>query len=409
MQGKLHLMLLPHLSELYENFIAAEIKNDCFVSVVVPVRNEADHLQSALNSFTRQIDFTHRPLNPNLFEIIIFANNCCDTSAVIARQWRGRNPLLNVHVIETDLPPEHSNIGYVRRVLMNEAERRLRKNKFQAGIIMTTDGDTRVAPNWIAANMREIKNGADAVGGRILINPAEIKMMPVKTKRFHLLDTGYRLAAAELEARLDYVSHDYLPRHHQHFNGSFAVTTDAFRRAGGIPDVRCLEDVAFYQSLLRVDAKFRHSPFVRVETSARRSGRTESGLSTQINEWTIMGENADDYYVESAKAISKRIGLRNRLRRLRQNGAKIFNDEVSALAEQLFVSESFLQTEFERPQTFGAMFEKIEREQSNLGEWAKRNPLVTIEQSLFDLRQILERLRREQLQNHYSFSQTSSR
>ena len=92
----------------------------------------------------------------------------------------------------------------------------------------TTDGDTLVAPNWIAAITKEIEKGAEAVGGRIFINPAELKNMNVKARSFHLRDTGYRLLAAELESRLDHLPHDSCPRHHQHFNGSFAVTTAGF-------------------------------------------------------------------------------------------------------------------------------------------------------------------------------------
>ena len=403
-------MSLSDSNDCGRNLIAAEIKRECRVSVVIPVRSEAGYLQSALEAFAGQNDLQKKPLDANLFEIIIFANNCRDESAAIARRWQKKNSLLNVHVAEAELPPPQSNIGFVRRLLMNEAERRLRRNKNKGGVIMTTDGDTRVAPDWIAANWREIKNGADAVGGRILIDPAEIRKMCEKAQRFHLLDTGYRLLAAELEAHLDYVSHDYLPRHHQHFNGSFAVTTEAFRRAGGIPEVRFLEDVAFYHSLLRVDARFRHSPLVRVKTSARRAGRTESGLSTQINEWTLMGKNSDDYFVESAQAIERRIHLRKRLRDLwKIRAAPNSRFELAALADQLFVSKNFLQTEFNVSQTFGGMLENIERHQIRVGAWMENHPLVTVEKALFDLRQILERTRREKGANRQSFAQTSNR
>lgn len=400
-------MTLLNLPITHRDLIETEIKPNCLATVIIPVRNEAVCLPRTLESFARQIDRRGQRLDPNLYEIIVFANNCRDDSAAIARRWRKANDLLSVHVVEADLPPKNSNIGFVRRWLMNEADGRLRRNKHRGGVIMTTDGDTCVAPAWIAANLHEIKNGADAVGGRILINPSEIRKMCAKAQRFHLLDTGYRLSAAELEARLDYVSHDYLPRHHQHFNGSFAVTTEAFRRAGGIPDVPFLEDVAFYHSLMRVDARFRHSPLARVETSARRAGRTELGLSSQINEWMIMGKNADAYFVESAPAIERRIRARNRLRRIWRGGKSV--SEVAALADQLFVSERFLQNECNHPQTFGALLEKVEREQSRLGDWKNNYPLVTVEKALGDLRRILETQRREPRVNLQSFSQTSSR
>lgn len=403
-------MALFSLAANHRNLVETVINPNCLTTIVIPVRDEASCLLKTLESFACQVDFQNRPLDPSFYEIVIFANNCRDESAAVARRWQRKNHFLNVHIAEAELPKPHANIGFVRRLLMNEADRRLRHNKYRSGTIMTTDGDTCVAPNWIAANLREIKNGADAVGGRILINPSEIKKMCGKTQRFHLLDTGYRLLAAELEAYLDYVSHDYLPRHHQHFNGSFAVTTDAFRQAGGIPDVRFLEDVAFYHSLLRVDARFRHSPLVRVKTSARRSGRTESGLSTQINEWMIMGKGSVDYFVESAQAIERRIYLRKRLRDLwKSDKDGLSMAEFAALADKLFVSKSFLQIEFHDARTFGGMLEKIEREQTRIGEWNNNHSLVTVEKAIFDLRQILERQRREKRRNCQSFAQTSSR
>ena len=124
----------------------------------------------------------------------------------------------------------------------------------------------------------------------------------------------------------------------------------------------------------------------------------------------MMGKNADDYYVESAPAIERRIYLRNRLRGLWTGGESVSSvSEIAALAEQLFVSESFLRDEFDNSPTFGGMLEKIEREQFRVGDWKNNYPLVTVEKALFDLRRILETRRREQDKNLQSFSQTSSR
>ena len=49
-------------------------------------------------------------------------------------------------------------------------------------------------------------------------------------------------------------------------------------------------------------------------------------------------------------------------------------------------------------------------EQNNVGEWIKENPLVTIEKAVYDLRLMLEQIRRENnfFCNH-NFSQTSNR
>ncbi len=381
----------------HNRLVAKDINPNCIATIVLPVRNEAGFLVKNLESFARQVDINNRPFDTNLFEIIIFANNCDDESAKIARRWQRKNKHLNVHIAEAKIRPENANIGFVRRWLMTEADNRLRRNRAKGGVILTTDADTAVASDWLAANLCEIKNGADAVGGRILIKADELKKMSGKARRFHLLDTDYRLLTAEIEARLDYIAHDYLPRHHQHFNASFAVTTAAFARAGGVPRVRFLEDVAFYHALLRVDARFRHSPLVNVETSSRQCGRTEMGLSTQIKEWKIMGEKGDKLQVESAKAIEERIRLRKSLRFLwrKVQHYTVFRAEISAVSDKLLVSEDFVSNQLNEPQTFGSLYEKILREQAKTGEWAKKFPDAEVEQSLFNLRNLVKPLRRE--------------
>lgn len=390
-------MILSELCNLHTAIIHSPILPECFVSIVIPVRNEAISLPSTLQGLKNQSFGKAFPASFNHFEIIFLVNNSDDDSAEIIRRWQKENRHLRVYIAEKNFPIENSNIGHVRRELMNEAFLRLRKNKFGGGIIATTDGDTVIESKWFAATVAEIRNGADAVGGRITVHPSELRTMDEKCRAFHLRDTGYRLMAAEIEAHLDDLAHDSLPRHHQHFNGSFAVTTEAFARAGGVPKVRFLEDVAFYHSLLRVDAKFRHSPRVRVQTSARSEGRTESGLSTQINEWTVMGRNGDKYLVESAQTIERRLRARKNLRRIWENKAanKHFQlEEIKKLADALLVSEEFLRRELSDRQTFGSLHEKVIREQNISGEWTKENPLVNIEKAIYDLRLLLEKMRR---------------
>ncbi len=362
------------------------------------MRDEAEHLPKTLEAFANQVDLQNRPLNTNFYEILVLANNCRDASAQIARQWRKRHPHINLHVAEISLPPKNSNIGFVRRRLMNEAFRRLTSNKSGGGIIMTTDGDTSVAPDWIIQTVGEIKRGADAVGGRILIDSDELARMNDCARYFHLLDEEYRLLAAEYECYLDRLAHDFRPRHHQHFNGSFAVTTAAFERAGGVPDVPFLEDIAFYHALLRVDAKVRHSPAVKVYTSARHSGRSQIGLSFQLNEWKKLGEKRAKFTVESARAIRNRILTRKVLRGFQiivRSGKRPKAKAVAAVAVKIGVPRRFISKQLQKPQTFGSLLEKIYHRQHESGNWRRRNAPVAVETAVADLKRKLDALRKE--------------
>lgn len=379
-----------------KSLIKNPISPHCRVCVVIPVRDEAANLVKTLDSLARQVDLTGCLLATQSFEIIVLANNCRDNSAEIAYKWQLQNISCSLHIVEIILPDENANVGYARRLLMDEAHRRLKTNKYRGGILMTTDGDSQVAPDWIAATIDEIENGADAVGGRIEIHPAELEKLDEPTRFFYLLDEKYRLLAVEFESRLDSLEHDTYPRHHQHFNGSFAVTTDAYERAGGVPDVKFLEDVAFYNALLRIDAKVRHSPQMRIYTSARNAGRTELGLSTQLNEWQIMGQNKDVYFVESAESLEKRYTARRNLRLIHQDlqAKKLLSyAEISAIAKTLCVSADWLFEEIKNCRTCGNLFERIADAQAANGKWKAQNPLVAVESAIVTLENKLETLR----------------
>ena len=368
----------------------------CSVSVVIPVRNEALHLEKTLAGFLQQVDLNGKILNPDLFEIILLTNNCTDNSFEIARKFQVKNRFLNLNIADITTSKTNANSGFVRRLLMQNAYERLILNNKNGGIILTTDGDTQVAANWIAANIFEIKNGADAVGGRILFDDEELEQMNPAAKYFHLIDEKYRLLSAEIESFLDYLPHDSFPKHHQHFNGSFAVTTDAYRKAGGIPEVRFLEDVAFHQSLMRIDAKFRHSPIIKVYTSARSKGRTEAGLSTQINDWINLRENGKDFLVESAETLEKRFTFHGKLRLLRNNRQAGFEPqdfEIKVLADFFNLPFEKLKSELFKTQTFGLLLEKIYKLKEESDTSTKNLPLVSVEKAVQVLETKLEQLR----------------
>lgn len=368
----------------------------CEVCVIVPVRNEAATLQITLEALANQVDLSDQPLPFDRYEVILFANNCSDDSAAIARQFAQQHPHFNLHVVERTLSPSEAHIGRVRQLLMDEAYQRLSQTGRKRGVIASTDGDSQVSPTWIAATLHEIERGADAVGGRILLDRAGLDRLDPYAKACHLREVGYRSLIAELESYLDPDPHDRSPRHYQHYGASFAVTAEIYAQAGGMPLVRTPEDVALYQALLRVNARFRHSPIVRVTTSARQTGRTELGLANQLTVWTTMGQQRQPFLVESAAAIAARLQARHQLRELWGRSLSGYPPaiDLSALADQLGISVDWLQQELIQPQTFGLLYERVEQRQQAGKIWAQRWPLVAIELAIQELRIHLEKIKR---------------
>ena len=167
-------------SSLFSNFIlSSKVK----ASIVIPVKDEEAYIERTLLAFSKQVDIWGKPLDTLEFEILVLANNCSDRSVLMIKDFQKRHPNLNIHLEEITLVAHQANIGHVRKQLKEAAYYRLVKNG--GGIIMTTDADTCVAPDWIAQNQFEIEKGADAVGGRILFCKDELECLDGLTYSHH--------------------------------------------------------------------------------------------------------------------------------------------------------------------------------------------------------------------------------
>ena len=325
------------------------------MSVIIPAKDEAANLPTTLAALAAQTNAQGQSLAPNSYEIIVLANNCQDATTAVVRRQAQRFPWLALHVAELCLPGEMAHVGRARRLLMDEACTRLEQAGSPAGIIASTDADTRVVPTWLVAIQTEIAAGADAVGGRILTEAEEYDQPGLQPLQcIQTRDAAYHLLCARLEDQLDPVPTDRWPRHHQHFGASLALTAQAYRRVGGLPEVRFLEDEALCQALRRHDLTLRHSPWVQVVTSARRDGRVEVGLSWQLREWLRMSQQQREPHVEDPAQLAQRWRLRRQLRAYWASGA---TSQHPAMATRLQVPAAELVTQAWQAPTFGTLWE----------------------------------------------------
>ena len=327
------------------------------VSVIIPAKDEAANLPATLAALAAQVTLAGQPLPPDSYEVIVLANNCHDDTAAVVRQQARQFPELALHVAELYLPGAHAHVGRARRLLMDEACARLEQARQPAGIIARTDADTCVAPNWLAAIQVEIAAGADAVGGRILTEEsgfAEDSLPALQRLQSH--DAAYRLLCARLEDLLDPAAADPWPRHHQHFGASLALTAQAYRQVGGLPEVRFLEDEALCPQLRRHDLTLRHSPDVRVLTSARRDGRVEVGLSWQLREWLHLSQQQREPQVDNPMQLARQWQLRRQLRACWANASKA---ETNALLARLGLPAALVLAQMSQSATFGELWEWV--------------------------------------------------
>lgn len=382
----------------YGPLVAAPVSPVCEAIVIIPARDEREVLPDALAALAGQVDLDGRSLDRCRYEVIVLANNCRDDTVAVARRTAARFPGLALHVVDLVLSDQHAHVGAARRLLMDEAERRLRRTRRGVrGVIASTDADTRVAPDWLAATLAEVERGADAVGGRILVDPVDLARWGAVTRAWHLRDVGYRSLVSELDSHIDPTPSDPWPRHFQHFGPSLAVTVEAYVRAGRLPVVSALEDVGLYTALRRVDASIRHSPAVRVVTSGREVGRTGFGFAVQLGLWSEMGDRHEAFLVESPAAIAAAADARRRLRRAclaRQRGsAHLSSPEIERLAADLCLTPRELAGLLEPDLPFGTVLERAEGMRAANGCWAERWPLAEIGAAIAELRVRLAALR----------------
>ncbi|MBE9118038.1 glycosyltransferase family 2 protein [Lusitaniella coriacea LEGE 07157] len=362
----------------------------CRVCCVVPIRNEVEHLPAMLRALAQQVDSHRQPLDPESYEVLLLANNCNDGSGEVARSLGKIYPQLQLHVIEVTLPKSQANVGYARRLVMNEAYRRLSLLGRSRGIIASTDGDTEVSPTWLSSLLKEFDRKVDAVGGRILTRRTAAGENPKATSLYFLRYVAYQYLTAQLEAFLDPLSHDDLPRHHQYFGANLAVSAEMYGRVGGIPeDAPLEEDVALYRRLQQADAKIRHSPHVRVITSARQVGRVNgSSLAHRLRYLSQVSRQGQSIFVESPWLTEARILARNRLRQIwtrlnSENGRDLMKNQIliKVLANRLELAKAYLQQEIESAPTFGLLMESIEsyqKQQLDASVWYYKGAEISL-------------------------------
>lgn len=289
----------------------------CYVAV--PVRNEEERLPHLVASLTAQTE--------RLSGATLLLNNCTDTSESVAEDLAQRYPDLHLHVASVTLSPEHANVGRARRMAMDLAFERLGGR----GLILTTDADTVLAPDFAASIRDEITRGADAVGGRVQLHPRDRQALSRGVRRLFLLDIGYRRAVELLADCIDPEPSDPYPRHHQHFGAAMGVTAEWYARVGGLPPHPNNEDVAFYQAIREAGGRFRHSLDARAFTSARRDGRAPYGMADALNEWDDQADQGITPTVPDASSLECRFRLRADVRRAwsRRNP-----DRIACIASQ---------------------------------------------------------------------------
>ncbi len=271
--------------------------------VAIPARDEAERLPACLLALSRQVPFVPH-------EVLVLLNNTSDDSAAVLRALVP-TLAMPVHVVEARLPPAMSHAGTARSLALRRAAALAGPD----GVLLTTDADGRVAPDWLHANRMALEAGADLVCGRAVIDPVEARLIPAALHEDDAAEVAYATLLDELHATLDPDPADPWPRHTEHSGASLAVRLPAYRRAGGMPAVALGEDRAFVDALRRVDARIRHAPEAWVTVSGRLQGRAAGGMADTMRRRVTAQDPLLDDRLEPAACCARRARARHALRR----------------------------------------------------------------------------------------------
>ena len=240
-------------------------------SVVVPARDEEDLVGDCLRALAGQ-----RDVAPEEYEVLLVLDRCTDRTEARAAEVAAEYPGLRLYAL--DGPGAGS--GLARRVGMEAASRRLLAVGGPEGLICSTDADTVVAPDWLAAQLRAVEDGAKAIGGRIdltdagTLPPGVLRRHAERGRMRHekLLSDPNRAGKAE---------------HWQFSGASLALTAETYRDVGGLRPLESLEDEHLEELLRENNVPIERLLSVRVQTSPRLDGRASRGLSRDLSRMAL--------------------------------------------------------------------------------------------------------------------------
>ena len=291
-------MAIPLANDLAD-FVRDDGRPPRAIVVAIPARDEAERIGPCLTALARQT------LLPTA--VVLLLNNCTDMTEKIAR---GIHLPFRGDIQTVTLPALNANAGTARRLAMDRAAVLAGCD----GIVLTTDADAIVPPDWIALNLCALSVGADAVCGRAIIHPEEAALIPLHLHEDDSRECRYINLLDEIFAALAPDPGDPMPRHTEASGASLAVTVSAFLRAGGMPDVSSGEDRAMIESLQRIDARIRHDPAIGVTVSGRITGRAAGGMADTIRRRMVRQDEFTDESVEPAGDAFRRADFRRRAR-----------------------------------------------------------------------------------------------
>ncbi|MEG3124253.1 glycosyltransferase [Sphingomonas sp. GB1N7] len=229
-------------------------------AICVPVRDEAALLPRFLDALAAQ--------DRQDFTLCILFDGCADASSGIVA---ARATSLPFAVVSAEVAAAAPNAGLARRRAMDLGLSVVNDD----GMIVSTDADSVPARDWSSANAAALSI-AEVAAGRIAREGGRENAVQDRVERYY--DALFALRRA-----IDPVAWEAPETHHYTSGASLAFRASAYRALGGFEPISSAEDARLVDAAHRAGLRVRRDAAIRVETSARRSGRAIGGLADHLS------------------------------------------------------------------------------------------------------------------------------
>ncbi|WP_428515087.1 glycosyltransferase family A protein [Roseovarius sp.] len=274
-------------------------------AITVPARNEAERIVPCLEAARMALQ--------GRGGIVVVVNGSDDATFPRAQDWFADTGTAGLLMELAETPP--GGVGAVRRQAVAAAAPRLARH----GVVLTTDADSRVFPDWLDANLSELTQ-ADLICGSVFPDADEFAQLPQIISQRGAAEGEYVALTLTLRALIDPLAHDPAPGGLGAAGASLAFRMPLYSDTGGIPALPGNEDRAFATIAEDRGWRVRHSQKVRVLTSCRLDGRAPGGMAEAL----ARRISDPDPLVDSALEPADRTVQRLRLRQARRVGVVQF-------------------------------------------------------------------------------------
>ncbi len=269
-------------------------------AITIPARNEAARIVPCLQAA--------RTALRGCGGIVLVVNGSDDATFSRARDWFAATGTAGLLLDLAETPP--GGVGAVRRQAVAASASRLTRQ----GVVLTTDADSRVFPDWLDVNLSELKQ-ADLICGSVVPDSSEFARLPRIISQRGAAEGEYTALTLAIRALIDPLAHDPAPSGLGASGASLAFRMPLHADVGGIPALPNNEDRGFAETAEDRGWRVRHSHGVRVSTSCRLDGRAPGGMAEAL----AARISDPDPLVDSALEPAARTVLRARLRQVRRD------------------------------------------------------------------------------------------